>query len=264
MAKKKHYHRGRRKKRKVTFGKIIYGIVFALAIGVFCYCGFQLVSIFAGYHEGKKEYDSIAEQVVSIENSEDRFAVDFDKLYEMNEDVVGWIRFEEPAVINYPIVYGTDNDEYLHKTFQGYDNTVGSIFVNAYNSPTFEDPCTIVYGHRMNNGTMFNKLGEYEEKSFWEKYPFFYIYEPDNTEMKYQIYSVGIVNETSELYSKYLKTGEKFEDYIALSRECSFYETGVEVTKDDKIVLLSTCTNDNEEERLIVLGVRVGEKELEE
>ena len=53
--------------------------------------------------------------------------MDFDALRQINPDVVAWIRFDEPAVINYPVVQGSDNSEYLSKTFKGYDNTVGTI-----------------------------------------------------------------------------------------------------------------------------------------
>lgn len=78
--------------------------------------------------------------------------------------MVAWIRFDEPAVINYPVVQGSDNSEYLSKTFKGYDNTVGTIFVNAYNHADFNDRNTIIYGHYMYNGTMFNELEQYHEK----------------------------------------------------------------------------------------------------
>ena len=96
--------------------------------------------------------------------------VDFDALRQINPDVVAWIRFDEPAVINYPVVQGSDNSEYLSKTFKGYDNTVGTIFVNAYNHADFNDRNTIIYGHYMYNGTMFNELEQYHEKSSFHKY----------------------------------------------------------------------------------------------
>lgn len=153
---------------KKRLANIIYNLISVIAIVVFCYSGYQLFTISKEYQEGEQEYEEIVEQVVSDDEEIERFKVDFAKLYEMNEDVVGWIRFEEPSIISYPIVHGTDNDEYLYRAFQGYDNTVGSIFVNAYNNPNFQDPCTIVYGHRMYNGTMFDQLGKYEDKKFWE------------------------------------------------------------------------------------------------
>lgn len=255
--KKKHYHRGRRKKKR----SILSSLILIVAIGVFCFSGFQLFQIIKGYRDGEKEYDKIFAEVVSITNdkkggSGTKFSVDFDKLRMMNTDTVGWIRFEQPEVINYPIVQTGDNDKYLYKTFQGYENTVGSIFVNCYNRSDFEDRNTIVYGHRMYNGTMFNKLGEYEDKSFWQKYPYFYIYKEDGTEMKYHIYSVGIINELSPIYNWVFEDDEEFQAFIDETKSSSFYDTGIEVDVDDKVVVLSTCTNVREEERLVVIGVR--------
>ena len=95
----------------------------------------------------------------------------------------------------------------------------------------------------MYNWTMFNKIGKYQDKEFWEKYPYFYIHKPDNTEMKYQIYSVGIIKETSTLYSDYMAEGDAFEEYIKESKECGLYETNV-----------------NDKERLVVFGVKISEK----
>lgn len=110
-------------------------------------------------------YEELRDVVVNDEEKyEEEVSIDFDKLYNVNKEVIGWIRFEEPAIINYPLVQGDDNEEYLYKTFEGYDNIVGCIFVNAANSSDFTDPCTLIFGHRMYNGTMFNKLGKYQDK----------------------------------------------------------------------------------------------------
>lgn len=258
--KRKKYHRGRRKKRvkKATKGNVISNIILIVAIIVFCVSGFQLFSIYKGYRDGEQEYDGLADQVVSIENdgNEEKFVVDFDALKEMNSDVVGWIRFDEPAIINYPVVQGEDNDEYLHKTFQGYENTVGTIFVDVYNNANFEDQNTIVYGHRMNNETMFNKLAEYRDQEFWKKYPYFYIYTPDGRELKYDIYSVGVVQDTSSIYTHQFADDEAFAEFIEETKNSSLYDTGIEVTTDDKIVTLSTCVKERDDQRLVVIGVR--------
>lgn len=256
---KKKYHRGRRKKKKQSgLSAVISTLVLIIAIGVFCYSGYQLFTIYKGYSEGETEYEEIAQDAVYIQNvgGEEKFTVDFEKLKEQNSDVVGWIRFEEPAIINYPVVQGKDNYEYLDRTFKGYTNTVGTIFVNIYNSPDFEDKNTIVYGHRMNNETMFNKLKEYRSEEFWAKHPYFYIYTPDGSEMKYTIYSVGEVHETSDLYAPDYVGEEHFDDLVKKSKECSLYDTGVDVNDDDKVVMLSTCIKGKSEYRLVVFGVR--------
>ncbi len=183
--------------------------------------------------------------------------MDFDALRQINPDVVAWIRFDEPAVINYPVVQGSDNSEYLSKTFKGYDNTVGTIFVNAYNHADFNDRNTIIYGHYMYNGTMFNELEQYHEKSFWEKYPSFYIYTPDGNVATYQIYSVGVVKDTSEGYTYQFADDAAFASFLEATKASSLYDTGVEVGNDSQIVTLSTCTREGNDDRTIVHGVRV-------
>lgn len=256
---RKRYHRGRREKREGRKKRnLLSNLILVLAIAVFCYSGYQLFQIYRGYKAGEDEYAEIYDEVVSITNekNEERFTVDFKKLKKMNSEVVGWIRFEEPAIINYPIVQGKNNSKYLYKTFQGYKNTVGSIFVNCYNNADFEDRNTIVYGHRMYNGTMFDKFGKYEKKSFWEKYPHFYIYKDDGTEMKYHIYSVAIVSETSGIYNWEFEDDDAFLDFIALTKKDRLYDTDEEVGAEDKVVTLSTCTNQKETERLVIMGVR--------
>ena len=131
--KRKKYHRGRRKKKtkKQIASQVISTIVLVVALVVFAISAFKLYEIFHGYHEGESEYEELEELAIINKGKEERFQVDFDALKEIKKDVVGWIRFEEPAVISYPVVQGRDNAEYLYKTFKGFENTVGSIFVNA-------------------------------------------------------------------------------------------------------------------------------------
>lgn len=259
----KHARRSRRRKK----GGIISTVILIVALCVFAFSAFQLYKIFNGYHKGESEYEDLVNLAVTEEQNgqEDekdipdgsRFSVDFDALRQINSDVVGWIRFDEPAVINYPVVQGSDNSEYLSRTFKGYDNTVGTIFVNAYNHADFNDRNTIIYGHYMYNGTMFNELEQYHEKSFWEKYPYFYIYTPDGNVNTYQIYSVGVVKDTSEGYTYQFADDEAFASFLEATKASSLYDTGVEVGNDSQIVTLSTCTRESNDNRTIVHGVKV-------
>ncbi len=260
---KKRYHRGRRPKRK---GGIVSTIILIVAICVFIFSAFQLYKIFSGYHKGESEYDDLAKIAISEDQSSDdgdaagedgKIRIDFDALQAINPDVVAWIRFDEPAIINYPVVQGTDNSEYLSKTFKGYDNTVGTIFVNAYNNADFNDRNTIIYGHYMYNGTMFNELEEYYDKDFWEKHPYFYIYTPDGAEITYQIYAVGKVKDTSEGYTYQFADDAAFASFLETTKASALYDTGVEVGNDSQIVTLSTCTRQNNDDRTVIHGVKV-------
>lgn len=257
--KRKKYHRGRREKKKVS---IVSLIILVIALAVFAFSAYQLVKIYSGYHKGESEYEDLEKTAVTVDKEdEDRYRVDFDALRAINPDVIAWIRFEEPAVISYPVVRGKDNDEYLYKTFKGYDNTVGTIFVNSYNNPDFNDKNTIIYGHYMYNGTMFNELEEYHAEEFWKKHPFFYIYTPDGAEIKYHIYSVGVVKDTSEGYTYQFADDAAFASFVNATKASSLYDTGVEVGPDAQVVTLSTCTKDNNDDRTVVHAVKMEVKQ---
>lgn len=253
----KQYHRGRRKKRK---GGIVSSIILIVALIVFVVSAWQLFVIYRGYQEGESEYKEVEKIAINTKKDKDtgkkEYIVDFDALSEINPEVVAWIRFEEPAVINYPVVQGEDNNKYLYKTFKGYDNTVGTIFVNAANAPDFNDKNTIIYGHYMNNGTMFNELEKYQDENFWKKYPYFYIYTPDGKQIKYHIYSAGVVKDTSEGYTCRFENDAAFESFVNVTKSSSYYETGVEVGPNAQVVTLSTCTKDNNDDRMVIHAVK--------
>lgn len=255
---KKPPHRGRRKK-----GGIISGIILVIALIVFCVSGFNLIKYGKGYLAGRSEYRKIRD--IAIEEGKDAasgFKVNFDELFAINPDTVGWIRFyPEPATINYPLVQGTDNQEYLHKTFSEGENTLGAIFVAAENRANMQDKNTIIYGHRMNDRSMFYHLEDYKDPEFCKQNPYFYIYTPDGAEHVYQIYSVAVVDEFSDTYITKFASKEKFQEFIKMTKETSLYDTGVEVGADDKIVTLSTCTSNGDNERNVVRGVLVEKEE---
>ena len=189
-----------------------------------------------------------------------RFTVDFATLQQMNPDTVGWIRFEEPSEISYPVVKGRDNEEYLTRTFEANDNKLGTLFVDKDNTGTFTDRNTIIYGHNMKNGTMFAQLLKYKEQDFFEKYPYFSIYTPDGKESKYQIFVAGVVEDTAVNYQFAFQSDEEFLNYIETVKGTSLYTPNVEIDAASQIVTLSTCTNVADEERFVVQAVKVSEQ----
>ena len=250
-------HRGRRKKK--TIGMRISNIILIIAIAVLLFCAYKLFTIYNGYREGEKEYNNL--QDVAIQNGDNdgpSIIIDFEELWKINQDIRAWIRFDEPSIISYPVVQGRDNEQYLHETIGGADNTMGAIFINADNNPDFTDRHTLVYGHRMDNGAMFGKLDLYKQQSFWEENPYFYIYTPDGAEIRYKIVSAGTVSETDDVYMYSFATDEQFEQFLGAVRRLAMYDTGTAATlsKDSQIVTLSTCTAANDTNRFVVCGVK--------
>ena len=250
-------HRGRREKKKKA--GMLSNIILIVALAVFCVSAFQLVKIVGGYAKGRDEYKKIQSIALNKEDSEPEkgFSVNFDELKGINPDTVGWIRFyPEPSIINYPIVH-------LHKTFSENDNTLGTIFLNADNNANFNDRNSIIYGHRMKDGSMFRKLDEYKEKSFWEANPYFYIYTLDGRKLTYIIYAAGVTTEKSDVYQTDFSDDAMFQSFTKAAKSMALYDTGVKVTNSDSCVTLSTCTGASDEHRFVVIGVRVQEEELE-
>ena len=257
---KKKHHRGRRKKKGGS--NIVSNIILVIAIVVFAVSAYKLYGIFSEYNKGDKEYQKIQDLVINTEKKDDTkeeaFSVDFEKLLEMNSDVVGWIRFDEPSEINYPVVQGRDNEEYLKITFEA--NKLGTLFVDVNNPGDFSGRNTFIYGHNMKNGSMFAQLLKYKDDSFYKEHPYFYIYTPDGKVRTYEIFSAGVVKDTSDSYIMDYADDAAFQTYIDYIKQQSAYPTSAEVTTASKIVSLSTCTNVRDDERFLVHGVMIKEE----
>lgn len=259
---KKKHHRGRRKKKGGS--NIVSNIILVIAIVVFAVSAYKLYGIFSEYNKGDKEYQKIQDLVINTEKKDDTkeetFSVDFEKLLEMNSDVVGWIRFDEPSEINYPVVQGRDNEEYLKRTFEANTNKLGTLFVDVNNPGDFSGRNTFIYGHNMKNGSMFAQLLKYKDDSFYKEHPYFYIYTPDGKVRTYEIFSAGVVKDTSDSYIMNYADDAAFQTYIDYIKQQSAYPTSAEVTTASKIVSLSTCTNVRDDERFLVHGVMIKEE----
>ncbi len=175
--------------------------------------------------------------------------VDFNELQQINPDVIGWIRVGA-VNISYPVTQGEDNEFYLHRTFKKVDNFAGCIFLNAENSPYFTDQNTIVYGHNMKNGSMFGQLKKFKEQETLDKNPYFWIFTKDFI-YQYRIFSSSIVNKIGDPYIIRFSE-EDFAKFIQKSIASSEINCGdVQVTPQDRVVTLSTCTGDDETRRIL-------------
>lgn len=246
----------KKKKQKRAAFDIISGTILIVAVCVFVFSLYQLVMMLIPYHTGGKEYEKIQDLAISADSDGTGFSVDFDALLEINPDTIAWIRFDEPSIINYPVVKSADNNEYLTKTFAENDNKLGAIFMDMRNSSDFSDRNTIIYGHHLNvSPDMFSRLHLYEDEEFCKEHPDFYIYTPDGKVRTYTVFSAGVVNAAADNYDIEFASDEEFEQYIELCRESSNYQVDVDVNAQSQILSLSTCTGDQRDERFLLQGV---------
>ncbi len=187
--------------------------------------------------------------------------VNFASLKERNPDVIGWIFFENES-ISYPILYSGDNVRYLRRTLDGKNASAGSIFLDGGNTPDFEDSRNVIYGHNMKNRSMFGKLKYYmQEKDYYEDHQYFQILS-EGVVYRYRIFSYFEVEETETEMCRVDFTPEKeFSDFIGLLQSRSVRDTGIEVSRNDKVVTLLTCYTPGK--RTLVNAVRVDSYEIE-
>ena len=200
-----------------------------------------------GEKPGVRMYDAAEEA------AEPPISVDFDALREINPDIVGWIYVEAfPETISYPVLRGSDNAWYLHRTFRNAEVFSGSIFENYMNSADFSDPNTIIYGHNMKNQSMFGKLKQLKNQAVYDEAPYFWIITPQGA-YRYRIYAVFDTPEDSEAYAQFAAHDETFLAWETRQQKNSVVKNTVTLSKDDRTVTLSTCTS-NDTIRCVVMG----------
>lgn len=163
----------KKRKERALVKKTIWTILFFLCAVVFCYSGWKLYQSLYSYKEADHEYREIRK----ITEKKEKSGIDFKKLKKINPDIIGWI-YIEGTRIDYPIVQGKNNQEYLHKTVQGRKNASGSIFMDAKGKKDFNSDNNVIYGHHMRNGSMFADLMKLRENSFVKKHPYIFLYTP--------------------------------------------------------------------------------------
>ena len=103
--------------------------------------------------------------------------IDFQALWAVNPDVVGWITIPDTR-IDYPILQGKDNDQYLHTDMEGNETVAGEIFLDFEDEGDFSSLHNVIYGHHMKNGTMFKDVVYFKEQEFFDAHGQIVIYTP--------------------------------------------------------------------------------------
>ena len=181
-------------------------------------------------------------------------SVDYESLKKINASYVCWL-YAPGAEINHPVVQGTDNEFYLHHTFEMKQNFAGCVFMDHEVDPMLTSWNTFFYGHNMKNGTMFGHLKNYiNNPAVYDKDRYIYVFRPEGI-YRYEIFAYYLDPTDSKMYY----TCKTFKEYRAYLREAvkkSVRECEAKVTPDDNIVTLVTCSGSgSNKQRFFVHGV---------
>lgn len=180
--------------------------------------------------------------------------IDFEKLKEINTDVIGWISVQGTE-INYPVVKSDDNQYYLSHDADREESLSGAIFIDMGNSVDFLDVNTVIYGHNMKNGSMFAQLHNFEDKNFFSKNTIVRFYVPTGM-YKYRIFAAYVRNDENVLNDIDFTNRTEFQTYldnvIKIDDETANISTKKIDANSTRIITLSTCIKGQDERRYIV------------
>lgn len=180
----------------------------------------------------------------------------FDKLLELNSDVVGWLHVNNTKV-NYPVTQSSDNNYYLEHDIYNKEIITGWIYMDYRNNKSDLSDNTIIYGHNLISGYMFGDLTYSTEKWWYNNSQNQIItFNTLDREMNWRIFSVYRTDYTTD----YLKTDffndEQFSQFVDLIKGRSINDFNVNIKPGDKILTLSTCTGSNNR-RLVIHAVLI-------
>ena len=165
----------------------------------------------------------------------------FKALLKLCEDGVGYI-YQDDTVVSYPILQAEDNDKYLRHLMNGEYNVAGSLFVDYAFEDGLNSRYSIIYGHNMDDGSMFGTLTKYKDEEYYKEHPEFQIFVGDRGYV-YYVYAAAQVPIDSFVFNYNDMTDEEFLEFMAEVKELTDYEIDipVKITEHSHVVLLSTC-----------------------
>lgn len=169
--------------------------------------------------------------------------VNFNSLLQKNNDTVAWLKVEGTNV-NYPVVQTTDNSYYLSHDYNKNPNAGGWVFGDYRSNFSNFKRNTIIYGHNLNNKTMFGSIPDSVLSNSWQKNENNHIIKMSTptSNTVWKIFSVYTV-EPETYYLKTAFSTESFQEFINTIKNRSVYNFNTDITTDDKILTLSTCDN---------------------
>lgn len=186
-----------------------------------------------------KKVDELKEQEnIKEQNNFDNLMKNYD-----NRNILAFV--EIPNVLLEPIVQADDNEYYLNYNINNEKDINGATFLD-YRINIDNSNKILIYGHSDKSKTLpFTKLSNYKDKDFFIKNPYIYLYTKDNN-YKFKIFSTYIETSDFDYLNIESFNGLTWLEHLKKLKNKSFYETNVEVEDNKKIIILQTCSFDNE------------------
>lgn len=213
--------------------------------------GYSLWDTWRIYHSALPDQDLMKLKPVKGEDSNPSLQ----DLQKINADVCAWLTVYDTG-IDYPMVRGKDDMEYINKDVYGDFALSGAIFLQSANQPDFSDPYNLIYGHHMSNGAMFGDVVEFADEEYFATHETGTLYLPEKTcsitffacvetdAMDSQIY--GYIGEPD--------TTGQMQQLLQYVQEHAVQYRDIGVTSQDSVIALSTCAESATNGRVVLFG----------
>ena len=198
--------------------------------------------------ENEKQEDISKEEF--IPSGEEKYAdisymsVDFKDLIDKNNETVGWIKVNNTNV-NYSVVQHDDNEYYLKHDFYKKSNINGWVYADYRADFEYFGSNTIIYAHNMTDRSMFGSLVWCLKESWYKNEDNQYIkLSTPKSNTVWKIFSIYTIKPEVYYLKTYFESDEEHEIFVETIKNRSIYNFNEDVSSNDKILTLSTCTDD--------------------
>ena len=272
---------------------LIFVIPAVLLVGLLCYALINALCIYIPQEKAQKSFRELKESVRIVEdgterqdhassdgaaesgadhtqqrsddNSDNKGAIteyDYDNLDRYNPDYVGWLTIDD-TVIDYPVMKSSENDPeyYLHRDFYGNNSVSGCLFIGE--GCTSESNSFVIYGHNMNNESMFGALDEYYDYDYAQKHRDirFYVNGKERIYRVFAAFQTKVYQDRDDVFKYYEAVGDlsrdEYDQTVENVRSLSEPKLPDAPEYPAQLMFLSTCSYHTDDGRFVVAAYRV-------
>lgn len=174
-------------------------------------------------------------------------------LKKLNPDVKAWIQVPKTN-IDYPVVQGQDDMEYINKNVYGEFELSGAIFLSCLNKDDFSDPYNLVYGHNMKNGGMFADVADFTNKEYFETHQKGKLYLTDATRKIRFFACMKVTAADAKIYHPDGYRKENLKNLLDYIQANAVQYRDVNVADENSLIALSTCSEAETNGRVVLIG----------
>lgn len=231
--------------------KIIVTLIALICLLAVAFCAVMLIKAELSYGESEDYYADLRESVFETADDVGQNEKTDRNFQSIGKDVVGWLTFPDTQ-IDYPVAQCDNNSYYCYHLPDGTYNAGGTVFMDFSKRSNLSCKNTVLYAHHMKNGSMFADLNLYKDSAFYEEHKTaFYYTEQDDYEI---VIAYGFLMSSEDWRENQFVRDENTDELLNYARQNTTFDSGVEITANDKIMTFSTCSYEYNDANYMIIG----------